>query len=128
MEVRLQLDADIRPYKLCCLVPRYNVQTYNWQKENLDVRSGVFSLDAAFGWETVIEPLDMQLNQLCDMIVEPLMDRVVTRRLTSGLVSWRPITSFLPKWCKVPSTFDSELTESEVADECESFDSMKIKS
>ncbi|XVF24503.1 hypothetical protein REPUB_Repub13aG0133800 [Reevesia pubescens] len=35
--------------------------------------------------EAVIEPLDVELNQLCDIIVEPLRDRVVTSLLQSSL-------------------------------------------
>ncbi|KAL6570127.1 Protein unc-13 [Orobanche minor] len=35
--------------------------------------------------ETLIEPLDMVLNQLCDIIVEPLRDRVVTGLLQASL-------------------------------------------
>ncbi|TYJ36384.1 hypothetical protein E1A91_A05G304000v1 [Gossypium mustelinum] len=35
--------------------------------------------------ETVIEPLDVELNQLCDIIVEPLRDRVVTSLLQASL-------------------------------------------
>ncbi|TYI83626.1 hypothetical protein E1A91_D05G306400v1 [Gossypium mustelinum] len=35
--------------------------------------------------EAVIEPLDVELNQLCDIIVEPLRDRVVTSLLQASL-------------------------------------------
>ncbi|KAK6233595.1 hypothetical protein QUC31_006001 [Theobroma cacao] len=35
--------------------------------------------------EAVIEPLDAELNQLCDIIVEPLRDRVVTSLLQASL-------------------------------------------
>ncbi|OMO87254.1 hypothetical protein COLO4_20721 [Corchorus olitorius] len=35
--------------------------------------------------EAVIEPLDLELNQLCDIIVEPLRDRVVTSLLQAAL-------------------------------------------
>ncbi|XP_022742010.1 uncharacterized protein LOC111293550 isoform X2 [Durio zibethinus] len=35
--------------------------------------------------EAVVEPLDMELNQLCDIIVEPLRDRVVTSLLQASL-------------------------------------------
>ncbi|XWS57034.1 hypothetical protein CRYUN_Cryun09bG0137000 [Craigia yunnanensis] len=35
--------------------------------------------------EAVIEPLDLELNQLCDIIVEPLRDRVVTSLLQASL-------------------------------------------
>ncbi|GLT88622.1 hypothetical protein SLE2022_066390 [Rubroshorea leprosula] len=35
--------------------------------------------------EAVIEPLDMELNQLCGIIVEPLRDRVVTSLLQASL-------------------------------------------
>uniref|UniRef100_A0A5B7C2I2 MHD1 domain-containing protein n=1 Tax=Davidia involucrata TaxID=16924 RepID=A0A5B7C2I2_DAVIN len=35
--------------------------------------------------EVLIEPLDMALNQLCDIIVEPLRDRVVTGLLQASL-------------------------------------------
>ncbi|KAK6163086.1 hypothetical protein DH2020_002927 [Rehmannia glutinosa] len=36
--------------------------------------------------ETLVEPLDTVLNQLCDIIVEPLRDRVVTGLLQASLV------------------------------------------
>lgn len=36
--------------------------------------------------ESVMEPLDMVLNQLCDVIMEPLRDRVVTGLLQASLV------------------------------------------
>ncbi|XP_076897229.1 protein unc-13 homolog [Bidens hawaiensis] len=35
--------------------------------------------------ETLIEPLDVELNQLCDVIVEPLRDRIVTSLLQASL-------------------------------------------
>lgn len=35
--------------------------------------------------ETLIEPLDVELNQLCDIIVEPLRDRIVTSLLQASL-------------------------------------------
>ncbi|GMI83308.1 proton ATPase translocation control 1 [Hibiscus trionum] len=35
--------------------------------------------------EAIIEPLDVELNQLCDIIVEPLRDRVVTSLLQASL-------------------------------------------
>ncbi|KAK4835776.1 hypothetical protein QYF36_014424 [Acer negundo] len=35
--------------------------------------------------EALIEPLDMELNQLCDIIVEPLRDRIVTSLLQASL-------------------------------------------
>ncbi|KAL5800807.1 hypothetical protein ACOSQ3_032439 [Xanthoceras sorbifolium] len=35
--------------------------------------------------EALIEPLDMELNQLCDVIVEPLRDRIVTSLLQASL-------------------------------------------
>ncbi|KAJ8573056.1 hypothetical protein K7X08_009567 [Anisodus acutangulus] len=35
--------------------------------------------------ESVMEPLDMVLNQLCDVIMEPLRDRVVTGLLQASL-------------------------------------------
>ncbi|CAI9292987.1 unnamed protein product [Lactuca saligna] len=34
---------------------------------------------------TLIEPLDVELNQLCDIIVEPLRDRIVTSLLQASL-------------------------------------------
>lgn len=35
--------------------------------------------------ETLIEPLDVELNQLCDIILEPLRDRIVTSLLQASL-------------------------------------------
>ncbi|KAF7824748.1 protein unc-13-like protein isoform X1 [Senna tora] len=35
--------------------------------------------------EALIEPLDVELNQLCDIIVEPLRDRIVTSLLQASL-------------------------------------------
>ncbi|OAY53359.1 protein unc-13 homolog [Manihot esculenta] len=35
--------------------------------------------------ESLIEPIDMELNQLCDIIVEPLRDRIVTSLLQASL-------------------------------------------
>lgn len=35
--------------------------------------------------EAIIEPLDMELNQLCDIIVEALRDRIVTSLLQASL-------------------------------------------
>ncbi|CAH1448735.1 unnamed protein product [Lactuca virosa] len=38
------------------------------------------------GWkQPLIEPLDVELNQLCDIIVEPLRDRIVTSLLQASL-------------------------------------------
>lgn len=63
--------------------------------------------------ETIIEPLDLELNQLCDIITEPLRDRVVTSLLQASLDGLlRVILDGGPSRLFVPS--DAKLLEEDL--------------
>ncbi|CAL5381544.1 unnamed protein product [Camellia sinensis] len=56
--------------------------------------------------EALIEPLDVALNQLCDIIMEPLRDRVVTDGLYRVIIDGGPSRVFSP--------FDAKLLEEDL--------------
>ncbi|GMP41112.1 hypothetical protein CsSME_00011319 [Camellia sinensis var. sinensis] len=63
--------------------------------------------------EALIEPLDVALNQLCDIIMEPLRDRVVTGLLQASLDGlYRVIVDGGPS--RVFSPFDAKLLEEDL--------------
>ncbi|KAM7267602.1 hypothetical protein ACFE04_009768 [Oxalis oulophora] len=67
---------------ILCALPR---QSYRGDMKNPWMKNPEILCKKVHLMEAIVDPLDLELNQLCDVIVEQLRDRIVTSLLQASL-------------------------------------------
>ncbi|KAM7269340.1 hypothetical protein ACFE04_024837 [Oxalis oulophora] len=87
---------------ILCALPR---QSYRGDMKNPWMKNPEILCKKVHLMEAIVDPLDLELNQLCDVIVEQLRDRIVTSLLQASLdgfvrvIFWQD--GFFHLWRKV---------------------------